>query len=179
MAALQRLARLSDLSSAAALCSSHSVCSPCTLKSADTASLATQSHRSLITAQAGNSALQIRPSENGAARSRVPSNPPSPVFKAPSVVNPANDTPVIFDNAPSRVGGLVRKGKAYKERFVIRSYEVGMHKSASIESIANLLQVGLLFNAPVIAGCYAVQSSRELLKWRVGRKTVMLRNCRA
>ena len=73
----------------------------------------------------------------------------------------------------------MRKGKAYKERFVIRSYEVGMHKSASIESIANLLQVGLLFNAPVIAGCYAVQSSRELLKWRVGRKTVMLRNCRA
>eukprot|EP00249_Psilotum_nudum_P006118 c19470_g1_i1 orf=414-1751(-) len=39
-----------------------------------------------------------------------------------------------------RLGGLDRLGHSYSEKFVIRCYEVGMNRTASIETIANLLQ---------------------------------------
>ncbi|XP_071718077.1 oleoyl-acyl carrier protein thioesterase, chloroplastic-like [Rutidosis leptorrhynchoides] len=39
-----------------------------------------------------------------------------------------------------RLGSLTEDGLCYKERFVIRCYEVGINKTATVETIANLLQ---------------------------------------
>ncbi|KAE8000010.1 hypothetical protein FH972_004382 [Carpinus fangiana] len=39
-----------------------------------------------------------------------------------------------------RLGSLTEDGLSYKERFVVRSYEVGINKTATVETIANLLQ---------------------------------------
>ncbi|XP_071689386.1 oleoyl-acyl carrier protein thioesterase, chloroplastic-like [Rutidosis leptorrhynchoides] len=39
-----------------------------------------------------------------------------------------------------RLGSLTDDGLSYKERFVIRCYEVGINKTATVETIANLLQ---------------------------------------
>lgn len=40
-----------------------------------------------------------------------------------------------------RVGSLTEDGLSYKEKFIVRSYEVGINKTATVETIANLLQV--------------------------------------
>jgi fatty acyl-ACP thioesterase A len=40
-----------------------------------------------------------------------------------------------------RLGSLTEDGLSYKERFIVRSYEVGINKTATVETIANLLQV--------------------------------------
>ncbi|GJV37261.1 oleoyl-acyl carrier protein thioesterase, chloroplastic-like protein [Tanacetum coccineum] len=39
-----------------------------------------------------------------------------------------------------RLGGLTEDGLSYKEKFIIRCYEVGINKTATVETIANLLQ---------------------------------------
>ncbi|XP_050364859.1 oleoyl-acyl carrier protein thioesterase 1, chloroplastic-like [Argentina anserina] len=39
-----------------------------------------------------------------------------------------------------RQGSLAEDGKSYRECFIVRSYEVGMNKTATVETIANLLQ---------------------------------------
>ncbi|CAH9129393.1 unnamed protein product [Cuscuta epithymum] len=39
-----------------------------------------------------------------------------------------------------RLGSLSEDGLSYKEKFIVRCYEVGINKTATIESIANLLQ---------------------------------------
>jgi fatty acyl-ACP thioesterase A len=39
------------------------------------------------------------------------------------------------------MGSLLEDGLSYKESFVVRSYEVGINKTATVETIANLLQV--------------------------------------
>ncbi|KAJ4956551.1 hypothetical protein NE237_013334 [Protea cynaroides] len=39
-----------------------------------------------------------------------------------------------------RLGSLAEDGKSYKEKFIVRSYEVGINKTATVETIANLLQ---------------------------------------
>ncbi|KAL8215080.1 hypothetical protein R6Q57_004529 [Mikania cordata] len=39
-----------------------------------------------------------------------------------------------------RLGSLTENGLSYTERFVIRCYEVGINKTATVETIANLLQ---------------------------------------
>ncbi|XP_071697130.1 oleoyl-acyl carrier protein thioesterase, chloroplastic-like [Rutidosis leptorrhynchoides] len=39
-----------------------------------------------------------------------------------------------------RLGSLTEDGLSYKEKFVIRCYEVGINKTATVETIANLLQ---------------------------------------
>ncbi|KVH94249.1 hypothetical protein Ccrd_003717 [Cynara cardunculus var. scolymus] len=39
-----------------------------------------------------------------------------------------------------RLGSLTEDGLSYKEKFIIRCYEVGINKTATIETIANLLQ---------------------------------------
>lgn len=38
-------------------------------------------------------------------------------------------------------GRLVEGGKVYREQFVVPWYQVGEHKRASIEAVANMLQV--------------------------------------
>jgi len=42
-----------------------------------------------------------------------------------------------------RVGRLLEDGLSYKETFIIRSYKVGINKTATVETIDNLLQVFL------------------------------------
>ncbi|CAA3021172.1 oleoyl-acyl carrier thioesterase 1, chloroplastic [Olea europaea subsp. europaea] len=39
-----------------------------------------------------------------------------------------------------RLGSLTEDGLSYKERFIVRCYEVGINKTATVETIANLLQ---------------------------------------
>ncbi|TKY66159.1 Oleoyl-acyl carrier protein thioesterase 2 [Spatholobus suberectus] len=39
-----------------------------------------------------------------------------------------------------RLGRLTEDGLSYKEKFIVRSYEVGINKTATVETIANLLQ---------------------------------------
>ncbi|KAG7014515.1 Oleoyl-acyl carrier protein thioesterase 2, chloroplastic [Cucurbita argyrosperma subsp. argyrosperma] len=39
-----------------------------------------------------------------------------------------------------RLGTLVEDGLSYKEKFIVRCYEVGINKTATVETIANLLQ---------------------------------------
>lgn len=40
-----------------------------------------------------------------------------------------------------RLGSLAEDGFSYKEKFIVRCYEVGINKTATVETIANLLQV--------------------------------------
>jgi fatty acyl-ACP thioesterase A len=40
-----------------------------------------------------------------------------------------------------RLGNLLEDGLSYKESFIVRCYEVGINKTATVETIANLLQV--------------------------------------
>ncbi|KAJ8899331.1 hypothetical protein K2173_018305 [Erythroxylum novogranatense] len=39
-----------------------------------------------------------------------------------------------------RLGSMTEDGSSYKEKFIVRCYEVGINKTATIETIANLLQ---------------------------------------
>ncbi|KAG8640362.1 oleoyl-acyl carrier protein thioesterase 1, chloroplastic [Manihot esculenta] len=39
-----------------------------------------------------------------------------------------------------RLGSLTEDGLSYKEKFIVRSYEVGINKTATVETIANFLQ---------------------------------------
>ena len=48
-----------------------------------------------------------------------------------------------------RLGSLTEDGLSYKERFIVRCYEVGINKTATVETIANLLQVSLFVYAIV------------------------------
>lgn len=45
-----------------------------------------------------------------------------------------------------RAGRLMEDGYSYKEKFIVRSYEVGINKTATVETIANLLQVRITFS---------------------------------
>lgn len=50
----------------------------------------------------------------------------------------------VSDTSPAdrlRFGRLMEDGFSYKEKFIVRSYEVGINKTATVETIANLLQV--------------------------------------
>lgn len=74
-----------------------------------------------------------------------------PAGKAPvltAVVPP--DGAALVDHAGSggladglRLGSLTEDGLSYKEKFIVRCYEVGINKTATVETIANLLQVPL------------------------------------
>ena len=50
-----------------------------------------------------------------------------------------------------RLGSLTEDGLSYKERFIVRCYEVGINKTATVETIANLLQV--LSKNPTLCFC--------------------------
>ncbi|KAJ4968985.1 hypothetical protein NE237_015686 [Protea cynaroides] len=52
--------------------------------------------------------------------------------------SPANGSVTLTD--PLRLGTLSEDGLSYKEKFIVRSYEVGINKTATIEAVANLLQ---------------------------------------
>lgn len=42
-----------------------------------------------------------------------------------------------------RLGRLTEDGLSFKENFIVRCYEVGVNKTATVETIANLMQVRL------------------------------------
>ena len=44
-----------------------------------------------------------------------------------------------------RLGSLTEDGLGYKEKFIVRCYEVGINKTVTIETIANFLQVFFFF----------------------------------
>lgn len=71
----------------------------------------------------------------------------SPVAKAPLVQAVVSEGRVSRVEAGTggladrlRSGGLAEDGLSYKEKFIVRSYEVGINKTATVETIANLLQ---------------------------------------
>lgn len=45
-----------------------------------------------------------------------------------------------------RFGSLAEDGLSYKEKFIVRCYEVGINKTATVETMANYLQV--FFTSP-------------------------------
>lgn len=51
---------------------------------------------------------------------------------------------------PHRQGSIIENGVRYRQLVVIRSYEVGPDKTATLESILNLLQVNSYFFASVL-----------------------------
>ncbi|XP_010247062.1 PREDICTED: oleoyl-acyl carrier protein thioesterase 2, chloroplastic-like isoform X2 [Nelumbo nucifera] len=52
----------------------------------------------------------------------------------------ANGSAVVSFADRLRLGSLTEDGLSYKEKFIVRSYEVGINKTATVETIANLLQ---------------------------------------
>lgn len=44
-----------------------------------------------------------------------------------------------------RLGTMSEDGMSYKEKFIVRCYEVGINKTVTVETIANLLQVCFFF----------------------------------
>ncbi|XP_062024489.1 oleoyl-acyl carrier protein thioesterase 1, chloroplastic-like [Rosa rugosa] len=73
-----------------------------------------------------------------------------------------------------RQGSLAEDGKSYRECFIVRSYEVGMNKTATVETIANLLQEVGCNHAQVVGfstdGFATTTTMRELhLIWVTAR----------
>ncbi|KAJ4828845.1 hypothetical protein Tsubulata_010506, partial [Turnera subulata] len=74
----------------------------------------------------------------------------SPVAKStstPVVLGGGGGGPARVDSSGSgsladrlRLGSLLEDGLSYKEKFIVRCYEVGINKTATVETIANLLQ---------------------------------------
>ncbi|XP_059626219.1 oleoyl-acyl carrier protein thioesterase, chloroplastic-like [Cornus florida] len=53
------------------------------------------------------------------------------------------ERPIVLEKSLAdrlRLGSLTEDGLSYKERFIVRCYEVGINKTATVETIANLLQ---------------------------------------
>lgn len=55
-----------------------------------------------------------------------------------------------------RLGSLTEDGLSYKEKFIVRSYEVGINKTATVETIANLLQVFSFFGFLICEFCLLI-----------------------
>ncbi|XP_056175333.1 oleoyl-acyl carrier protein thioesterase 1, chloroplastic isoform X1 [Syzygium oleosum] len=69
----------------------------------------------------------------------------SPASKAPALAVVSDGLARVEPGSGSladrlRLGSLTEDGLSYKERFIVRCYEVGMNKTATVETIANLLQ---------------------------------------
>ncbi|CAI5467003.1 unnamed protein product [Closterium sp. Yama58-4] len=79
-------------------------------------------------------------SQNGAVRDRVIAVPDFEADFAPEVNGTYGKGGSAEDDAAAIRGGLIDGGLVYRERFVIRCYEVGVNRKASMETIANLLQ---------------------------------------
>nr|UTH39061.1 FATA [Thunbergia alata] len=55
-----------------------------------------------------------------------------------SKIQESSHQPSLADRL--RLGSLTEDGLSYKEKFIVRCYEVGINKTATVETIANLLQ---------------------------------------
>ncbi|KAK7395437.1 hypothetical protein VNO78_15995 [Psophocarpus tetragonolobus] len=78
---------------------------------------------------------------SGTAGFRSPAGRVFPVVvavKDAAVANRVAEAGTLADRL--RLGSLTEDGLSYKEKFIVRSYEVGINKTATVETIANLLQ---------------------------------------
>ncbi|CAI7757662.1 unnamed protein product [Closterium sp. NIES-53] len=96
--------------------------------------------RSASASAAGPAAISGGQSQNGAVRDRVIAIPDFEADFAPEVNGTYGKGGSAEDDAAAIRGGLIDGGLVYRERFVIRCYEVGVNRKASMETIANLLQ---------------------------------------
>jgi len=69
-----------------------------------------------------------------------------PASKAPTLAVVSDGSARVEPRSGSsanrlRLGSLTEDGLSYKERFMVRCYEVGINKTATVETMANLLQV--------------------------------------
>eukprot|EP00897_Mesotaenium_endlicherianum_P005539 jgi/Mesen1/5012/ME000025S04413 len=78
-------------------------------------------------------------SQNGSLFSRILPSLPSLVIPGRKFDRHLQEVEEVEEES-SMSGELVANGMIYRERFLIRCYEVGMNRTASLESIANLLQ---------------------------------------
>ncbi|GJP31605.1 hypothetical protein CLOM_g6608 [Closterium sp. NIES-68] len=94
-----------------------------------------------VSASAAGSTISGSQSQNGAVRHRVIAAPEFEAEIAAGFAPGVNGTYGKAADADSAIrGGLIDGGLVYRERFVIRCYEVGVNRTASMETIANLLQ---------------------------------------
>lgn len=88
-------------------------------------------------------ALPIR-SRRGAAVSCAPPRT-GPALSVAATEEPKSQLRVAYEPTSLadrlRLGSLAEDGFSYREKFIIRCYEVGINKTATVETIANLLQV--------------------------------------
>lgn len=74
-----------------------------------------------------------------------PMNKPTAPVQVQAVVSDQG-SPARLESGPCsladrlRLGTLTEDGLSYKEKFIVRCYEVGINKTATVETIANLLQ---------------------------------------
>nr|GLL30812.1 oleoyl-acyl carrier protein thioesterase, chloroplastic [Ipomoea trifida] len=87
-------------------------------------------------------ALPIR-SRRGAAVSCAPPRT-GPALSVAATEEPKSQLRVAYEPTSLadrlRLGSLAEDGFSYREKFIIRCYEVGINKTATVETIANLLQ---------------------------------------
>lgn len=85
-------------------------------------------NQAVVVAKAGSAVFDKQP-QNGAVKERLA---------------PVQDLPVngkgLHEDEAGQTGRLIDGGMVFRESFVIRCYEVGVNKTASMETIANLLQ---------------------------------------
>ncbi|PSS14097.1 Oleoyl-acyl carrier protein thioesteraseprecursor [Actinidia chinensis var. chinensis] len=65
------------------------------------------------------------------------SSSPSPCVRAQILEKNGS---VLEKSVADRLGSLTEDGLSFKEKFIVRCYEVGINKTATVETIANLLQ---------------------------------------
>ncbi|KAH9728755.1 oleoyl-acyl carrier protein thioesterase 1 [Citrus sinensis] len=74
-----------------------------------------------------------------------PMNKPTAPVQVQAIVSDQG-SPARLESGPCsladrlRLGTLTEDGLSYKEKFIVRCYEVGINKTATVETIANLLQ---------------------------------------
>lgn len=89
-------------------------------------------HRRIVSSSSSVSCSQLRKSGLDPLRAIVSAD-------QGSVIRAEQGLGTLADRL--RLGSLTEDGLSYKEKFVVRSYEVGSNKTATVETIANLLQV--------------------------------------
>ena len=95
--------------------------------------------RGLLLGASLRPAVAIR-RRNAAVLCASSSSSPSPCVRAQVL---EKDGSVLEKSVADRLrlGSLTEDGLSYKEKFIVRCYEVGINKTATVETIANLLQV--------------------------------------
>lgn len=99
-----------------------------------------------------------------------PMNKPTAPVQVQAVVSDQG-SPARLESGPCsladrlRLGTLTEDGLSYKEKFIVRCYEVGINKTATVETIANLLQVLIIFKSIFFVICTCCITSYYYLIW--------------